>query len=87
VNFSIEFKMGRISSSAEKSDPIDVRREADAAAGVEDGDPTASCPIAVEEMVAGADDPEARRRSDAAIAAFQAQATQGEHTPDERSAE
>jgi hypothetical protein len=87
VNFSIEFKMGRISSSAEKSDPIDVRREADAAAGVEDGDPTASCPIAVEEMVAGADDPEARRRSDAAIAAFQAQATQGEHTPDERPAE
>jgi len=74
VNFSIEFKMGRIQSSAEKADPIDVRREADAAAGVVDGDPTASCPIAVEEMVAAADDPEARKRSDAAIAAFQKQA-------------
>ncbi|MDO8915883.1 MAG: acyl-protein synthetase [Coriobacteriia bacterium] len=78
VNFSIEFKMGRVLSSSEKSDPIDVRREADAVAGVEDGDPTASCPIAVEEMVAGADDPGARRRSDAAIAAFQAQAADDE---------
>jgi hypothetical protein len=78
VNFSIDFKMGRISSDAEKADPIDVRREADGAKGATDGDPTASCPIAVEDIVAGADDPEARKRGDAAIAAFQAQASEGE---------
>jgi hypothetical protein len=74
VNFSIDFKMGRIESSAEKSDPLEVRKEADAARGIDEGDPTASCPTAVEEIVAGADDPEARRRADAAIAAFQREA-------------
>jgi hypothetical protein len=75
VNFSIDFKMGRISSDAEKADYIELRREADAGLGIDEGDPTASCPIAVEEIVAGADDPEARKRADAAIAAFQAQAS------------
>lgn len=79
VNFSIDFKMGRISSDAEKADYIELRREADAKQGIGEGDPTASCPIAVEEIVAGADDPEARKRADAAIAAFQAQASEGEH--------
>jgi hypothetical protein len=74
VNFSIDFKMGRIESSAEKADPLEVRKESDAARGIDEGDPTASCPIAVEEIVAGADDPEARKRADAAIAAFQKQA-------------
>ena len=72
VNFSIELKMGRVTASDPKADDIEVRRQSDADA--DDGDPTASCPIAVEEMVAAADDPEARRRSDAAIDAFQAAA-------------
>jgi hypothetical protein len=78
VNFSIDFKMGRISSDSEKADYIELRRESDAAKGIDEGDPTASCPIAVEEIVAGADDPEARKRADAAIAAFQAQAQAAE---------
>lgn len=76
VNFSIDFKMGRISSDEEKADYLELRREADAARGVTEGDPTASCPIAVEEIVAGADDPAARERAEAAIRAFQAQAAE-----------
>lgn len=74
VNFSIEFKMGRVVSSDEKADAVQLRQEADAAAGVsaeETAAVTASCPLAVEEMVAAADDPEAQARADAAIAAFQ----------------
>jgi hypothetical protein len=74
VNFSIDFKTGHISSGDEKSDYLELRRETDASAGVGGGDPTASCPIAVEDIVAGADDPEARRRAEAAIEAFQAKA-------------
>ena len=74
VNFSIDFKMGRISSSDRKPDYLEMRREADEDRGVDEGDPTASCPIAVDEMVAAADDPEAQKRADAAIAAFQAAA-------------
>lgn len=71
VNFSIDFKMGRVSSEDGKADYLELRRDADARAGIDESDPTASCPIAVEEIVAGADDPEARKRADAAIAAFQ----------------
>jgi hypothetical protein len=82
VNFSIDFKMGRISSDAEKADYIQLRLEADAKQGIDEGDPTASCPIAVEEIVAGADDPEARKRADAAIAAFQGQATDDADSPE-----
>ena len=74
VNFSIDFKMGHISSDDTKADYLELRREADAKQGINEGDPTASCPIAVEEIVAGADDPESRKRADAAIAAFQKQA-------------
>lgn len=73
VNFSIEFKMGRVASSDEKADAVQLRQEQDAAAGMpaeETEAVTASCPIAVEEMVAAADDPEAQARADAAIAAF-----------------
>ena len=75
VNFSIDFKMGRLSSTDRKSDYLELRRDSDARQGMDPGDPTASCPIAVDEMVAAADDPEAQRRADAAIAAFQAQAS------------
>jgi hypothetical protein len=82
VNFSIDFKMGRISSDAEKADYIQLRLEADAKQGIDEGDPTASCPIAVEEIVAGADDPEARKRADAAIAAFQGQAADDAVSPE-----
>jgi hypothetical protein len=75
VNFSIDFKMGHISSNDTKADYLEVRHEVDAVRGVDEGgDPTASCPIAVEDIVAGADDPEARKRGDAAIEAFQAKA-------------
>jgi hypothetical protein len=70
VNFSIDFKMGRVSSSEPKADILEVRREADAGRDAALGDPAASCPGAVEEIVAGADDPEARKRAEAAIAAF-----------------
>lgn len=74
VNFSIDLKMGRISSSDEKVDYVELRRETDAGRGIMAGDPTESCPIAVEDIVAGADDPEARKRGEAAIDAFQRQA-------------
>ncbi|HEX9093987.1 MAG TPA: acyl-protein synthetase, partial [Coriobacteriia bacterium] len=87
VNFSIDFKMGRISSSDEKADYLDLRREADAKQGIAESDPTASCPIAVEEIVAGADDPEARKRADAAIAAFQQQAADDSGAGDAESSE
>lgn len=73
VNFSIDFKMGRVSSSDEKSDAVRLRQEEEAARGVpaeETARITASCPLAVEELVAAADDPEAQRRADAALAAF-----------------
>jgi hypothetical protein len=79
VNFSIDFKMGHISSSDAKADYLDVRHEVDAVRGADEGgDPTASCPIAVEDIVAGADDPEARKRGDAAIEAFQAKAEEAD---------
>jgi hypothetical protein len=81
VNFSIDFKMGRISSGDEKADYLELRQESDAAKGIDEGDPTASCPIAVEEIVAGADDPEARKRADAALEAFQAKARDEDATP------
>jgi hypothetical protein len=83
VNFSIDFKMGRVSSDAEKADYLELRKQADAGQGIDEGDPTASCPIAVEEIVAGADDPESRKRADAAIAAFQAQAADEGERPGE----
>lgn len=71
VNFSIDFKMGRVESSAPKADIVETRKEADAAAGVVvEGEPTPSCPGAVEEIVAGADDEEARARADATIDAM-----------------
>ena len=77
VNFSIDFKMGRIASGDATVDPVGLRREAEAAAGatVSETDAiVASCPIVVEEMVAGADDPASRARADAAIDAIQAEA-------------
>ncbi|MBN1193454.1 MAG: acyl-protein synthetase [Coriobacteriia bacterium] len=82
VNFSIDFKMGRALSSDAKSDDVELRRSDDAAHGVsadEVAHITASCPIAVEEMVAAADDPEAAVRADAAIEAFQAAADDEDH--------
>lgn len=76
VNFSIDFKMGRIASGDQKADAVEVRRAEEAARGASPEETekiTASCPLAVEEMVAGADDPVARARAEAAVEAFQAQ--------------
>ncbi len=75
VNFSIDFKMGRITSRDAAADPVGLRREAEAAAGASAGEAdaiVASCPLVMEELVAGADDPAARARADAAIAVFEA---------------
>jgi hypothetical protein len=76
VNFSIDFKMGRIASGDKKTDYLELRRaeESQRPDGIAAKDLTASCPTAVEELVAGADDPEARKRGEAAIEAFQAEA-------------
>lgn len=76
VNFSIDFKMGRIASGDATADPIELRREAESAAGASANETdaiVASCPIVVEEMVAAADDPAAGARAEAAIAAMQAE--------------
>ena len=73
VNFSIDFKMGRITSGDARSDVVELRRaeEADAGTALEQTAAiTASCPIVVEELVAAADDPEAARRAEAALEAF-----------------
>lgn len=77
VNFSIDFKMGRVTSGDVTSDPIELRKDAESAAGASTAETetiVAACPIVVEEMVAAADDPAARERADAAIAAIQAEA-------------
>jgi hypothetical protein len=77
VNFSIDFKMGRITSGDAPADPITLRQEAEEAAGASAREVeaiTASCPIVVEEMVAGADDPAARARADAALDGMRAPA-------------
>lgn len=76
VNFSIDFKMGRITSGDRTVDALELRRSAEAARGVAAAETekiTASCPLVVEELVAGADDPAARERAEAAVEAFQAQ--------------
>lgn len=80
VNFSIDFKMGRIASGDPMTDPIELRRQSEAAAGAsarETDAIVASCPVVVEEMVAGADDPSARARADAALDAMHAGASAG----------
>lgn len=70
VNFSIDFKMGRIASSAPKSSWLEIRREQETAAGGRPEDVVDSCPAVVEEMVAAGDDPEAALRAEASIRAF-----------------
>lgn len=67
MNFSIEFKMGRIKSSDEKADYIDMRKSADERQGIDPDNPVASCPIVVEDLVAGTDDTEARERAGEAL--------------------
>jgi hypothetical protein len=68
VNFSIDFKMGRVESGDEKADYIDLRREQELRRGGEGEEPSPSCPIVVEDLVAGRDDPAARRRAERALA-------------------
>ena len=65
VNFSIDFKMGRLSSKAPKTDIVAARREAEHS---EDAQP--SCPVVVDDIVAGADDPEARERAERALETY-----------------
>ncbi len=69
VNFSIDFKMGRVKSSDEKADYLELRREQDEALGVSEaeGEATPSCPTVVEDLVAGAEDPRARERAERAL--------------------
>jgi hypothetical protein len=64
VNFSIDFKMGRIKSTDVKADYIQLREQQNAETGTDDGPISPSCPILVEDMVAGAEDPEARERAE-----------------------
>ena len=67
VNFSIDFKMGRIKSSDEKADYLELRNAQNAALGVDEGEAAPSCPIVVEDLVAGAEDPAARERAERAL--------------------
>lgn len=55
VNFSIDFKMGRIASGDRRHDVVELRRQEETARGLDAESAariTASCPIAVEELVA-----------------------------------
>lgn len=74
VNFSIDFKMGRLTSADTAADYLELRRQSDAREGFDEGAPAESCPIAIEDLVAGAEDPEARERAEAALEAFRHQA-------------
>lgn len=68
VNFSIDFKMGRIKSTDEKADYVELRNEQNAASGhAEEGEAAPSCPIVVEDLVAGAEDAEAHERARRAL--------------------
>jgi hypothetical protein len=67
VNFSIDFKMGRVKSTSPKADYLEMRNEQNAALGVDEGEAAPSCPIVVEDLVAGAEDPEARARAARAL--------------------
>ncbi|GAB4276345.1 MAG: acyl-protein synthetase [Coriobacteriia bacterium] len=65
VNFSIDFKMGRVSAASPKADVVEERRRAE---GTTDAQP--SCPVVVDELVAGTEDEEARKRAAEALATF-----------------
>jgi hypothetical protein len=65
VNFSIDFKMGRLSSGAERADVVEARR---AAEGTDEAQP--SCPVVVDDIVAGAEDDEARERAERALETY-----------------
>ncbi len=67
VNFSIDFKMGRVKSTDEKADYLEMRNEENAALAEAEGHAAPSCPIVVEDLVAGAEDPEARARAERAL--------------------
>jgi hypothetical protein len=67
VNFSIDFKMNRVKSSDEKADYLEMRAQQNERLGVDEGTPAPSCPIVVEDLVAGADDAEARERAGRAL--------------------
>ncbi|MCX8007826.1 MAG: acyl-protein synthetase [Coriobacteriia bacterium] len=73
VNFSIKFKSMLVSSGSQKADYLEARREAG------ETDATLSCPTVVEELVAGAEDAEARARGEAALDAFQRLAADRAH--------
>jgi hypothetical protein len=64
VNFSIDFKMGRLSSKAAKADVVAERRETE---GTADAQP--SCPV-VDDIVAGTDDAGARERAERALQTY-----------------
>jgi hypothetical protein len=67
VNFSIDFKMGRVKSTDEKADYLEMREQQNERLGVDEGTPAPSCPIVVEDLVAGAEDPDARERAERAL--------------------
>lgn len=67
VNFSIDFKMGRVKRTDEKADYIEMRDEQNEKLGVDEGAAAPSCPIVVEDLVAGADDAAARERAERAL--------------------
>ncbi len=71
VKFSIKFKSMLLTDRSEKADYLASRRESG------DQDATLSCPTVVEELVAGADDPEARKRALEALSAMERAGAQG----------
>lgn len=71
VNFSIDFKMGRLASSQPKTDYVEERAASEVARG---GDPETvapSCPVVVDDLVAAAYDPAAARAAEKALGIFE----------------
>lgn len=72
VNFSIDFKMGRLASTQTKTGYVEDRAEGEAARGSTPGEIAPSCPVVVDDMVAAADDPEAARAAEKALGMYDA---------------
>jgi hypothetical protein len=82
VNFSIDFKMGRLSSRGTKTDVVEDRRTTE---GTDEAQP--SCPVVVDEIVAGTEDADARERAERALESYAAAGPTSEDPSSEDSAQ
>jgi len=67
MNFTIDFKLGRIKSTDKRHSYIELRKESDKSQGIDESNPVASCPVVVDDLVAGTDDDDSKRRAGLAL--------------------